>query len=205
MKDNFLIVIGRQYGSGGRRIAKMLAEELGIICYDKNLLNKEAESMSYSSRMFTEKDERRPSLIRSILSLNYGAQSMAEIPFSDENVYSFQSNVIRRICERESCVMVGRTADYVMREHPRMVSLFIHAPLDQRVKMVLNREKIVDEKEAVDVINRHDKNRMSYYNYYTNSDGWGRAENYDLTLDSSRISDAAILAIVKDILKIYDK
>lgn len=205
MKDNFLIVIGRQYGSGGRRIAKMLAEELGIICYDKNLLNKEAESMSYSSRMFTEKDERRPSLIRSILSLNYGAQSMAEIPFSDENVYSFQSNVIRRICERESCVMVGRTADYVMREHPRMVSLFIHAPLDQRVKMVLNREKIDDEKEAVDVINRHDKNRMSYYNYYTNSDGWGRAENYDLTLDSSRISDAAILAIVKDILKIYDK
>lgn len=200
--EKILIVIGRQYGSGGRRIGKMLAERLGISYYDKTLLNKAAEKLGYSKQIFDSKDEKRPSLLRSLLSFNYGSPTgqITETPMSDEKLYEFQSNVIREICRKESCVIVGRTADYIMREHPRMVSLFVHAPLEHRGASVLTREEMKDLKEAMSQASRRDHDRRDYYNYYTNGDRWGEAENYHLTFDSSRISDEAILSAVRSML-----
>lgn len=201
-KEKFLIVVGRQYGSGGRRIGRMLARELGVSYYDKSLLSEAAGRLGYDPKIFERKDERRPSFLRSLLSFNYGAPTanINEAPMSDEKLYESQSKVIRQICDRESCVIVGRTADYIMREHPRMVSLFIHAPEHIRAKNIVSRQETADEKDALDIASRRDRARESYYNYYTNRNAWGHARNYTLSFDSSRISDELILKAVKDIL-----
>lgn len=200
--NNFVIVIGREYGSGGRRIGKMLAESLGVNYYDKTLLSEAARKLGYSPEIFERKDEKRPSLIRSILSFTYGAQTanLDGAPMSDEKIYEFQSRVIRDICERESCVIVGRTADYIMRDHPGLVSLFVHAPIEERARAIMRRGETDSEDEAREIATRCDSHRSSFYNYYTNREGWGRARNYHLTFDSSRMPDDAIIAAVKSIV-----
>lgn len=202
-EDKFLIVIGRQFGSGGRRIGKLLADALGVPYYDRTLLSEAARQMGMSADVFERHDERRPSLIRSLLSFTYGSSNVDvnSSPMSDEKVYELQSRVIRDICSRESCVIVGRTADYIMRDHPRMVSIFIHAPLEFRIANTLRKQEAKDEKEAEEMAHRHDHGRQSYYNYYTNRDGWGLASNYHLTFDASRISDEAIIDAIKDMLR----
>lgn len=200
--SNFVIVIGRQYGSGGRRIGKMLAESLGVSYYDKSLLSAAAKRLGYSPEIFERKDERRPSILRSLISFTYGAPT-AEIngaPMSDEKIYEYQSHVIKEICSRESCVIVGRTADYVMREHPGLISIFVHADKDRRVDSIIKRGETTDAREAADIADRRDHARESYYNYYTNGNKWGRASNYHLTFDSGLLPDSAILAAVKSIL-----
>lgn len=204
LDSNILIVVGRQYGSGGRRIGKMLAEHLGIKYYDKTLLCKAAEKLGYSTEIFSCKDEKRPSLLRSLLTFDYGSPSgqMTDTPMSDEKLYEFQSNVIRDICRNNSCLIVGRTADYIMREHPRMLSLFIHAPIEIRADAVLKNDSVKNLKEAMSRALRLDRERASFYNYYTNSDRWGKADNYHLTFDSSRISDEAIIHMVCSMLDI---
>lgn len=201
--DKFVIVIGREYGSGGRRIGKLLASELGVAYYDKTLLQEAARHMGYAPEIFELKDERRPSLIRSILSFTYGANTanIDGAPMSDEKIYEFQSRVIREICNRESCVIVGRTADYVMRHHPGLISIFIHAPIEERIKAIIKRGETDSESEAREKALTVDKSRASFYNYYTNFDGWGKSNNYHFSFDSSRMSDAAILTAVKDMIK----
>lgn len=200
--NNFLIVIGREYGSGGRRIGKMLAERLGVSYYDKTLLSEAASRLGYSAEIFASKDEKRPSLLRSMLSFNLGAPTanIGGSTMSDEKIYEYQSRIIKEICGRESCVIVGRTVGYVMREHPHMVSLFIHAPREYRAEAVMRRGETDDIREAMDIASRNDRKRASYYNYYTNREAWGRASNYHLSFDSSRLSDEAILAAVRTMI-----
>ena len=158
--------------------------------------------MGYSPEIFEKKDEKRPSLIRSILSFTYGANTanIDGAPMSDEKIYEYQSKVIGDICGRESCVIVGRTADYVMRDHPRMVSLFIHAPLKHRIDAIIERGETDSEEEAKEIAKSHDHNRESFYNYYTNRENWGKASNYDLSFDSTRVDEDTILATVKRML-----
>lgn len=201
-KGKFLVVIGREYGSGGRRIGKMLAKALGVAYYDRSLLNEAASRLGFSRDIFAAKDERRPSFMRSILSFNYGAPTanISEAPMSAEKIYELQSRVIKEICSKESCVIVGRTADYVMRDHPKIVSLFIHAPLEDRVRNIMARGETRDHEAAADLAKRRDHDRESYYNYFTNRNSWGRANNYSLAFDSSRISDETILKTVRDML-----
>lgn len=201
--DRFVIVIGRQYGSGGRRIGKMIAENLGVSYYDKSLLSEAAGELGYSSEIFERNDERRPSLLRSLLSFTYGATTanIEQSTMSDEKIYEFQSRVIRGICERESCVIVGRTADYIMRDHPGLVSLFIHAPAEARALSIIKRGETDCQAKAIDTAAKNDRARASYYNYYTNRDAWGRADNYHLSFDSSCMTDETIIAAVRSILE----
>lgn len=200
--ERFLIVIGREYGSGGRRIGKMLAERLGATYYDKSLLSAAAARLGYAPEIFARKDERRPSLIRSLLSFTYGAPTanIDEAPMSDEKIYEAQSHVITDICSRESCVIVGRTADYIMRRHPRMLSIFVHAPLSARAAAIIERGETGNLCDAREIAERNDRNRESFYNYYTNSNGWGRAANYHLSFDSSKVSDDTISAVAAEML-----
>ena len=202
-RGKFLIVIGRQYGSGGRRIGKMLAADLGIAYYDKTLLSEAARKLGYSAEIFARKDEKRPSLLRSLLSFNYGAPTanIEEAPMSDEKIYEFQSRIIKEICNRESCVIVGRTADYIMRDHPRLISLFIHAPEETRINAIMERGETDNAEEAREIAAKNDKNRESYYNYYTNRDAWGHASNYHFSFDSSRLPDHAIVSAVRAMLE----
>lgn len=198
----FVIVIGRQYGSGGRSIGKQLADDLGVPYYDKSLLQEAAERMGMSLKLFEKRDERRPSILRSMLNFTYGSNgaSYDSANISSENLYRAQSDVIREIARRGSCVIVGRTADYVLRDHPGLISIFLHAPLPHRAANVAKREETSDYEEAAEIAQRHDKNRESYYNYYTNRN-WGDADNYHLSIDTSRVHYEAIAAMLRAIIE----
>lgn len=197
-ENSFVIVIGRQFGSGGGDIGKWLAEKLGVPYYDKSLLSEAAASLGLSEELFNHADERRPSLLRSLLHLNYGAQGAPHDTnaLSGEGLYTLQSRVVREIGRRGSCVIVGRTADYLLRDHPRLVSLFIHAPLEVRIANIARRSGL-SEHEAADLAKKRDSARESYYNYYTPRT-WGKADNYHFSIDSSRISPELILKVVSE-------
>lgn len=200
--EKFVIVIGRQYGAGGRRFGKLLAQKLGVSYYDKELLGAAAEQSGFSKEIFAKQDEKRPSVLRSMLSFSYGSTSGSYNPhtLSGENIYRAQSDIIRNICSRESCVIVGRTADYVMRHHPNLISIFIHAPEQQRIKSIIQRGEASNERETLEIIKKKDRERESYYNYYTGRN-WGAASNYDICLDSSKIPMERMADLVVEILE----
>lgn len=195
--NDFIIVIGRQYGAGGRKLGKRLAETLNVPYYDKELLSEAADALGFSKELFLKADEKKPSILRSFLSFNYGSPSasFSSYTLSDDNLYRAQSDVIKSICEKGSCVIVGRTADYVMRDHPGLLSIFVHAPEEHRAKAILERGEAKSMEEALDKARKFDRSRESYYNYFTNCH-WGRADNYDLTFNSSRLSTEALLPLI---------
>ena len=157
--------------------------------------------MGYAPEIFDRADEKRPSFLRSLLHLNYGATSSfsPESDMSSEGIYKAQSSVIKEICSKESCVIVGRTADYVMRDHPNMISIFLHAPMKTRIQNVMAKENIFDSDQAEDLIRKQDREREAYYNYFTNRH-WGRADNYHLSVDSSRFDADKIIAAISHLL-----
>ena len=204
--DNFIIVIGRQFGCGGRKIGRKIAEAFNIPYYDKTLLSKAAEECGMDPEIFRAVDEKRPSFLRNFLGLSCGTSTAPCTPGSfshlgpgslaPESLYDAQSEVIRSICRQGSCVIVGRTADYVMRHHPGLISIFIQAPIEHRVKEIIDRKDAKSEVEASALAKKHDKERESYYNYFTNR-SWGTAGNYHLCFDSSRFDADAIIALLK--------
>lgn len=205
--DNFIIVIGRQFGCGGREIGQKIAEALGVPYYDKTLLSKAADEFGMDPEIFQAADEKRPSFLRNFLGLSCGTSTSPCSPGSlsshfalgslaPESLYNAQSEVIRKICENGSCVIVGRTADYVMRHHPGLISIFIQAPLEHRVNKIIDRKDAVTETQAEAMAKKHDKGRESYYNYFTNR-SWGTAGNYHLCFDSSMFDADAIIALLK--------
>lgn len=186
--DKWVLAIGRQYGSGGREIGRLVAEMLGIDYYDKELLRAAARQSGMSEQVFEAADERSPRFFTNLWSFNLGMNSglyfMGDSPLSDDYAYRAQSKVIMELADRGPCVMVGRTADYVLREHCRVVSVFIHAPIDDCVLRVMNRGECATKEEARALIEKKNRLRAEYYNFYTDKH-WGEASCYDLTLDSS--------------------
>ncbi|MDE6339113.1 MAG: cytidylate kinase-like family protein, partial [Muribaculaceae bacterium] len=174
------------YGAGGKGLGKKLAEILNIPYYDKELLSETADALGFSKELFMKADERKPSLFRSFLSFNYGSPSAAFSSYvlSDDNLYRAQSHVIKSIAEKGPCIIVGRTADYVLRDHPGLVSIFVHAPIEHRAKIIMERGEAKTEEEAMDKARKLDKSRESYYNFFTNRN-WGHADNYHLSFNSS--------------------
>ncbi len=192
-----VIVIGRQFGSGGRRIGKILAEKLNCDYFDKELLSQAAESMGYAKEVFAAHDERKPSAFRTLLQGVYGiADNFHDISMSGERLYGQQSKVIREICNDKPCVIVGRTADYILRHHPGLLSVFLHSPLEKRAKDIVARGDSASEQEAIDMARKMDRDRESYYNYYTCAQNWGRADNYDITIDSSSLSGDEVAELI---------
>lgn len=200
--DHYVIVIGRRFGSGGRKIAQLLAKRLNIAYYDRTLLSHAAQSMGFDTTIFNTADEKRPSWMRSLLHLNYGLSSSAGEfgSINNENLYSAQSHVIKQLPEKESCVIVGRTADYVLRNHPRLLSVFLHAPLDFRINKIMERSDATSPEEATELANKIDKTRQDYYSYFTNRK-WGHADTYHLSLDTSRMSADKIVDLIIYYLK----
>lgn len=191
-----IIVIGREFGSGGRRIGKMLAHKLQSRYYDKELLAEAAQSIGYAPEIFAAHDERKPSPLRTLLQGIYGiADNFHDTSICGESLYRAQSDVIRKICETDSCVIVGRTADYIMRHHPGLVSVFLHAPAETRARMIVERGEANDIPTAMEMARRRDKERERYYNYYTGGN-WGKASNYHLTIDASSLTEDQIVEII---------
>lgn len=198
-EKNKIIVIGRSFGSGGRKIGEKIAKRLGIPFYDRELLKRASTEFGYSPKIFELADEKKPSLLKRIVCQSYGlAESYQADTISVESLYEIQSRVIRSVAERSSCVIVGRTADYILRDHPGVVSIFIHSPLEERAKEIMNRGEAEGLEKAKELARRIDRERESYYNFFSGKK-WGVADNYHMTFDSSRLSGETIADIVEKI------
>lgn len=195
-KTKNIIVIGREYGAGGRKIGKAIAGLLGMDYFDKELINHISALYGYAPEILMRADEKKPSAFRSMLMGKYGVMDMyGTSPMSRESLYAAQADVIRQISTEGNCVIVGRTADYILREHPGLTSVFVHAPAEWRAKNVMSRGEIADYHEALSKVNKADTDREGFYNYFTGRP-WGKASNYHLTLDSSLFSPEEAAEII---------
>lgn len=199
-KEKILIVIGRQFGSGGKRIGRLVADMLGVSYYDKELMTEAAQTFGFSPEIFARTDEKKPSPFRSVLHLVLGAPQASADPdtLSPENIYGAQSRVIKGLCGQESCVIVGRSADYVMRDHPHLLSVFLHAPDEVRIRRILERGEVSEPDAALELARKRDTEREGYYNYYTGR-RWGVSSNYHLSIDTSMMSDEESARLIADV------
>lgn len=197
MEKNFVVTIGRQFGSGGREIGIKLAKILNIAFYDKKLISEAAKRSGLNSEIFEQKDERSPNTLFYALAMNFGFPSGTG--FSPESLFTIQSDTISDISSRESCLIVGRCADYILRENKRCVNIFILAPLEDRVRRVMAR-KGIGRKEAEDMIVKVDKSRQAYYDFYTEKK-WGSAASYNLSIDSSLLGDEKTAEYIGEFVK----
>lgn len=174
---NYIITIGRQYGSGGRFIGRLLAEALGVSFYDNELLAKASQESGLTQAIFENYDEKKDGFFSGIYPSGFGFEmSMGQ------KVFLAQFDAIRKIASQESAVIVGRCADYVLRDTPNVISVFIDAPLQSRINRAIEHYK-VEPKKVKDTVIRMDKKRRNYYNFYTDKT-WGAADNYDLCINS---------------------
>lgn len=188
---NKIYTIGRELGSCGYTVAKLLAEHLGIKVYDKELLAQAAKDSGFCQEIFEKQDEKPTnSFLYSLVMDTYSGGRYSSAPFLDmplnHKVFLAQFESIKKIADRESCVIVGRCADYALASYPDVINIFVHAEMDDRIKRISKRENITEHK-AKDMIQKSDKQRSSYYNYYT-CKKWGDARSYDLTLNTSKIT-----------------
>lgn len=188
--NNHIYTIGREFGSGGKDIGVALAERLGIKCYDKELLAEAAKESGFCAEIFENHDEKPTnSFLYSLVMDTYSFGGYSTTPFLDmplnHKVFLAQFDTIKKIAEKESCVIVGRCADYALADNPNCINVFIHADKDYRSNRIAKNLNLSLNK-ARDMVNKTDKQRASYYNYYT-SKKWGDSRSYDLTLDSGRI------------------
>ena len=183
--QTIIINIGRQIGSGGGMIARMLADKFGCKLYDKELLNLAARESGFSETLFEQNDEQK-GFFKSLFHVHVplvGENNFYRNNISQESLYQFQSDAIKRAADEGSSVFVGRTADYVLREYRNAVSVFITANMEQRIQNVCKRHNLTSN-EARKYICKREEDRASYYNYYTGKQ-LGKAESYDLCVNSS--------------------
>lgn len=184
---NSIITIGRQFGSGGREIGKKVAERYNIPFYDKDLITRAAQESGFAKELIESQDERPTNsflynLVMDTYSFGYNAAGLVDMPIS-QKVFLAQFNTIKRIAEEGPCVLVGRCADYALADRHNHISVFISGNLECRIKRIMERYEL-SESKAQDMIVRKDKQRQSYYNYYS-SNRWGMCKSYDLCLNSS--------------------
>ena len=198
---NKIYTIGREFGSGGREVGEKLAAKLGIKLYDKELLQQAAKDSGFCEEIFENHDEKPTnSFLYSLVMDTYSVSGYSAAPFLDmplnHKVFLAQFETIKKIAEKESCVIVGRCADYGLSDNPDCINIFIHADLDVRIKNV-SRNLNITENKARDIINKTDKQRASYYNYYT-SKKWGDSKSYNLSLDAGKLgTDNCVEMILK--------
>ncbi|MDE6534702.1 MAG: cytidylate kinase-like family protein [Muribaculaceae bacterium] len=200
--DNFVITVGRQMGSGGRELGRMVAERLGIDFFDKKLLLEAATQSGLIPELMEREDERGPGFFSGTMAFTMGlmGSSLGSQPVGNDAVYRAQSEVIRRLGDEKSCVIVGRTADYVLRDHPRCINIFVSAPEDACVQRLLNRGDKASEAEARAMVRKVNKLRSSYYNFYTDRQ-WGMASTYDLTVNSALMPMDQLADFVADYVR----
>lgn len=189
--EKYVITIARQYGSGGRTIGEMLADRLGIHFYDKELMKLASEDSGINERLFNTADEKvKKSVISKIFKTEKAYTGEVISPesgefISDDNLFNYQAKVVKELAERENCVIVGRCADYVLKDYDHVLSVFIHGPKDFCMQEAAKKINLTG-KELERFIAKTDKERADYYKYYTGRE-WTDARNYDLCLDSSKL------------------
>ncbi len=198
-KQKYVITVGRQFGSGGRELARHIADRFGIGYYDKELLLEATRHAGVDEGFFARSDEKFPTFTGGGISFNMGISSMpwyTPSSISDEAIYRDMSDVIRAIADRGPCVIVGRSADYVLRDHGvETINLFVHASMDDCVKRILRRGDKLKEQDARSLAEKTNKLRANYYNFYTDK-RWGMASSYDLSLNSSTLTMEGMVDVV---------
>lgn len=203
MHKNTVITIGRQYGSGGRETGKFISEILGIDYYDDELISLAAKNSGLSSDTLSGVDEKATNSLLYTLamggSLFGGNAALAyEMPINDK-LYIAQSDIIKELAQTKPCVIIGRCADYVLKDNHDVINVFIYADLEKRTERVAARRQI-SESKARDIIIKTDKQRANYYNYYT-SRKWGKIDNYDLCIDSGKLGTKKTAEIISEYVR----
>jgi len=186
MAQRYVITIGRQLGSGGREIGQKLSARLGIAFYDKELIRIASQESGLKEEFFERVDEQKHfSLFPGILGLRtaMGDDFFSNYYLSNESLFRIQSDVMKKLAAEGSCIFVGRCADYVMKDERNCLNLFVSADTEERIRRIAQSHKI-SEGKAKELIERTDKGRSSYYNYFTGKT-WGAAESYHLCINSS--------------------
>lgn len=196
--ERVVVTIARQYGSGGKTIGKMLAEDLGIKAYSRELLKIASEESGISETLFNKADEKlKTSSLFGIVKREYKGELLppeSEDFVSNQNLFNYQAKIIKDLAEKESCVIIGRCADYVLRDNPNVVSVFVHASPEYCLKQSIERGAYTG-KDVEKFIQKTDKYRGEFYHYYTGR-VWNDARNYDLCLNSEKLGfDGCVEAI----------
>jgi len=201
MEKKYVITIGRQLGSGGKLTGELLSKKLSIPCYDKELIQLASKESGLGKEFFEKADEKsRIPIFGNYIGFRSGFTGNAEMNYlSNETLFKIQSDVIQNLAEKESCIFVGRCADYILRNHKRCLKIFISADMPDRIQRVCNNNSI-SEKEAKVLIEQTDKKRASYYNYFSNK-VWGMAASYDICINSSVYGIDNIVDFVEDYVR----
>ncbi len=204
MNKNYIITIGRQFGSGGREIGEALAKKLGIPYYDKELISMAAKESGMDSEVFDHVDERATnsllySLSMGLYSFGNNFTNSSELPVNDR-LYILQHQIIKKLADEGPCVIVGRCADYVLKDRENCVNIFIHANMEYRKLRAIEIHDVKKNK-AEQIINKTDKIRANYYGFYSGQK-WGFAQNYDLCIDSSKLTTEQAVALIESYVNI---
>ena len=199
--EKFTVTIARGFGSGGRTIGKMLADKLGVKFYDKELIRMASDASGINEALFGQSDEKTKNSVFGKPGVYKGEVIAPEKSgfISEENLFNYQAMVIKQIASEGSCIIVGRCADYVLREQENVFSVFITAPMEQRAQRVSQREGI-SLSEAQEKAKKMDKVRKEYYNYFTNK-RWGHTDSYQLCIDSSLLGEEGTAAFIRDFVR----
>lgn len=202
--DNFVITVGRQFGSGGRELGQLLAKALGIEYFDKELLVESAKIAGVHPSFFEDKDERFPSFLNGIYSFAMGCNPLSyytgATSISDDNLYKSMSEFLQSTAKEKSFVVVGRSADYILRDHPNCINIFVHAPMEDCVTRITSRNDAIDRTKARALAEKTNRCREEFYNFFTDKT-WGHASSYHLTIDSSSMPMEEIVNVVIEYLR----
>lgn len=195
-----IITIGRKYGSGGREIGKSLAEKMGIPYYDKELLRKAAQESGLCEKVFENFDERPKSLLYSIAMDTYmfSLPGVGATDSLEQQVYLATFDTVRKLADEGPCVIIGRCADYALAERDDVLNVFITAPMEARIARVSQRKELTPDRAKV-LIQRTDKRRGSYYEYYSSQE-WGDVDTYDACIDSNLLGPQGTVALIEQMI-----
>lgn len=204
---NKVITISRQYGSGGREIGAKLAEKFGIPFYDNELITRAARESGYAEAAFHNAETKATNSLLYSIAMGMSAYGNQEIGFTqlslDDRIYLAQSDVIRKVAEEGPCVIVGRCADYILKDMPNVIHIFVYADMDFRKERAIRIDGL-DPKRAEEEIIKMDKRRANYYNYHS-GEKWGKATNYDLSVKSSHIGIDNTVDCIKAFIDCMDR
>ncbi len=206
MDGNLVITIGRQCGSMGNTIGRKLADTLGIKCYNKELLTEAAKNSGLCKEIFEKHDENTSgsflySFVMDTYSMGYGTSSYMNMPINHQ-VFLAQFETIKKIAREESCIFVGRCADYALADFPNVVTVFITGNEEDKIRRLMELHH-VNESKAKDIMIRSDKNRSSYYNYYSGKK-WGDSRNYDLCINSSSTGADGAVSLICEMVRLKE-
>lgn len=205
--DNFVVTFARGFGTGGKEIASRLAKDLGIHCYENRILTLASQLSGLDEQLFEEVNEKVRSNGNGFASFLKGLPrsrhyiSRNEKFVSDDVLFDYQKQIIENLAESESCVIVGKCADYVLRGRQNVVSVYIEAPRDFCIKRTMENMKVTEEVAAATIAHT-DKYRADYYQYYTHGNYWTNPVNYDMTLNSEKVGVENCVELIKSYLKI---